>query len=386
MILQAYCLKSNFKYGGKWANVGPTPPKPAPPPKGGKLGPENYSPESNNDIIVGVYQGPSTEDYNECSKLGRVGTPCGSPTGSGVNRCVRSTSLCQAEGAYDVENCGTCMKRKAKLTSISKCQKQSGGVCTMCNSGYVLANGNKGCNLIPISNCETQDDIYCKKCGSGYNLSNDKRKCFPPIGWCQEQNGLTCGKCVDGYELKNNACFKKTIPEQGEVGIRGLRGPPGIQGPRGLKGPRGAEGRPAEPGDKGWQGIQGPQGLVGPDGPHGQAGLLGLAGSRGLTGSRGQATIIDPWNNKNIISSLKNIYHKISNKNKEMANKKNPPINLNIKMGNLGGGDISSFQRSTETLGKSIQMDITDPDLNPAKKKRENLSMLEEFNSLDYVR
>ena len=155
----------------------------------------------------------------------------------------------------------------------------------------------------------------------------------------------------------------------------------GGRGPQGLQGP---EGRPAGIGDPGWRGPTGKPGNTGPDGPEGNIGPTGAVGRRGETGPRGPTTVIDPWANKAIVNSLKNIYTKIKRKNQEYTGKKNPPINLNIRMGHLGDGEIQSVHRSTETLGENIDMDIGN--LNPGKDKTEDLSMLEGFNTYTYIR
>ena len=73
-------------------------------------------------------------------------------------------------------------------------------------------------------------------------------------------------------------------------------------------------------------------------------------------------------------------------KNEEYKGKKNPPINLNIQMGHLGDGEIKSIHRSTETLGEKINMNLDEGDLNPAKDKSDDLSMLEGFNTYTYIK
>lgn len=314
------------------------------------------------------------------------------------------------------------------VKDIANCADQGtpkGTKCLSCGSGYQLNSGKTSCTLKPIEGCKTQEGISCKECNLGHHYdkppptqnrclitpikycvdqrkischkcqtkwtpSADRRTCeaISPIKWCQVQRGKICETCVAGYTVSSEGtgCTKDPKPEKavrGKTGERGSIGPTGAKGSEGAIGP---EGRPAGIGDPGWRGPQGPQGDVGKDGPEGNIGPTGAVGHRGKVGPRGATTIIDPWSNKAIVNSLKSIYKKVQRKNEEYTRKKNPPINLNIKMGHLGDGEIKSIYRSTETLGENINMNIAKNDLNPAKDKSEDLSMLEGFNNYKYIR
>jgi len=312
---------------------------------GGAVGGINYSPMKRNEVKNRTYIGPSPDDKRKCEQRGRGHLPCGDPQG---DRCIRSVASCKSLGGCGSHpsHCGTCMER----------------------------------NYNPIQNCLLQSGIHCSKCGSGTELSSDRTKCLSPIQWCQVQNGSICSQCAYGYKLQNNTCVRNILAPQGLPGLSGDRGGRGAAGGRGPKGFPGVKGRDAQEGDVGWRGPMGVPGAFGPGGPRGNRGMTGEVGHKGPIGEKGQTTIVNPWTDKGIITSLRNIYQKITEKNKQLSKKKNPPINLNIRMGDLGSGSISSYHHSSETMGEGIKMNIKDPEMNPARDEKENLTLLEGFH------
>ena len=318
------------------------------------------------------------------------------------NKClVMDIANCADQGSPKGPTCKSCASgyelssnlRNCTLRPIAECKTQDGITCKECNLGYEY---NKPpptqniCLLTPIKYCVDQRKIFCHKCQTKWFPSQDKRKCesIPPIKWCEVQREKICERCVKGYTVTEGGvgCTKDPKPEKavpGKSGDRGGLGPVGARGPQGLQGP---EGRPAGIGDPGWRGPTGPQGDTGLDGPEGNRGPMGAVGHKGAIGPRGPTTVIDPWSNKGIVNTLQRIYKKVKSKNEEYKGKKNPPINLNIQMGHLGDGEIKSIHRSTETLGEKINMNLDEGDLNPAKDKSDDLSMLEGFNTYTYIK
>jgi len=266
---------------------------------------------------------------------------------------------------------------------ISNCQKQVGIQCSGCGVGFQLSKEKNRCLVTPIDYCIDQRKIHCYKCQQKWWPSSDKRKCdeIQPINWCQTQRGYLCQNCVDGYKLSEDkkACIRKPFPEKGVVGRQGRRGARGLTGVRGIKGILGVKGKNAQKDDLGVRGPQGLKGGYGPNGPPGNIGSTGPVGHKGRIGAMGTTTTVNPWGTKGIVKALKNIYHKIENKNKELKGKKNPPINLNISMGHLGEGDIKSLFQSSEIINEDLE-------LNPARDKKEDLTNLEEFNNFNYIK
>ena len=300
--------------------------------------------------------------------------------GANYRKGLWNSNMLKKSGAnVSTGNCSLAvLLKRGGGPSISNCVNQSGQKCYACQKGYLVSN-NK-CVVKPISNCQKQVGIKCSSCGAGFQLSNDKTKCLGPIQWCQVQNGSICSQCAHGYKLQNNTCVRNILAPQGLPGLSGDRGGRGAAGGRGPKGFPGVKGRDAQEGDVGWRGPMGVPGAFGPGGPRGNRGMTGEVGHKGPIGEKGQTTIVNPWADKGIITSLRNIYQKITEKNKQLSKKKNPPINLNIRMGDLGSGSISSYHHSSETMGEGIKMNIKDPEMNPARDEKENLTLLEGFH------
>ena len=336
-----------------------------------------------------------------CANQGNNSLICaGCKTGYSLvdNKCkVNDIPNCADQGSPKGTECKSCGKGYAKsgntcsLQPILGCKEQKGISCAECNLGHHYDKpppSQNRCLITPIKYCVDQRKIFCHECQTKWIPSEDRRTCkiIPPIKWCQIQRGKICETCVKGYTVGEDkiSCKKDPKPEKAVPGKSGDRGPIGPTGAKGEQGLIGPEGRPAGIGDPGWRGPTGKPGDTGPDGPEGNIGPTGAVGHRGEIGPKGPTTVIDPWANKAIVNSLKNIYTKIKRKNQEYTGKKNPPINLNIRMGHLGDGEIQSVHRSTETLGENIDMDIGN--LNPGKDKTEDLSMLEGFNTYTYIR
>ena len=348
---------------------------------------------------------------------------------SNKRSCVGRISNCASQTN---EFCGKCVdgfylsgdKRRC-FPPVKNCVSQIADVCNQCKPGYKAGNNNRLCNLVPIPECKTQEGPTCKLCKEGYHLdkpfplknrclvtpidycidqrkihcykcqqkwwpSANKRKCdeVPAIDWCQNQHGYLCQNCADGYQLREDkkACIRKPFPEKGVTGRQGGRGGIGPTGARGISGVTGVKGKNAQKDDLGYRGPQGPKGSFGPTGPPGNVGPTGAVGHKGIIGPKGATTTINPWGTNGIVRALKNIYHKIENKNKKLKDQKNPPINLNISMGHLGEGDIKSLFQSSEIINERVNVEIKDSELNPARDKKENLANLEEFNNFSYIK
>ena len=259
--------------------------------------PTDYAPNSENEVNIGVYQGPSSQDAAACARLGRSSMPCGDINGTGTGRCIRSTGQCQGGCRSHPAHCGTCMQRKSKGPSkIPNCKTQSGSSCSECNQGFKLDN-NK-CSILKIADCLSQSGLTCNQCAAGSTLSQDKKTCVrnapsPPV--------LSAPKSPNLYR----------------PGLSGARGPQGQKGPLGPRGIRGPKGAPAEPGEAGWKGPKGSKGLVGLMGPKGLKGIAGHTGKKGPRGYQGANTIYDPWLDHKIVGQLKNIKDKLKKRNKQ---------------------------------------------------------------------
>ena len=285
------------------------------------------------------------------------------------NRCVLlPIQYCKTQDEVQCNLCNagyTLSKNKmvCSLAPITKCTTQKGPSCSVCADGYHTTAKfpiiNK-CEPTAISHCTDQKEILCSKCEHKWMPSKDKRTCVevPRIKMCQIQNIMTCKKCVAGYKLDKNTCAKIPPPEQGYKGDAGEKGLQGIKGPIGLRGLIGDKGRPAVKGDVGWMGKGGIQGKTGGPGPMGYGGPRGKRGSRGGTGEKGPTTIADPWTNPKIIGSLNRTYTKVRKRVNEVANQKNPPINLNIKMGGGHSGKVKGYFRTSQD-GNRVPINVT---------------------------
>ena len=100
--------------------------------------------------------------------------------------------VCKSLDLEDFQNC-------ANIDTIS-------GLCTECNAGYFLSNGDKKCTK--LENCNESSFGICKNCNSGYYLDKKENKCKAQTGKflnCKETvDGKTCDTCNDDYYFAEN--------------------------------------------------------------------------------------------------------------------------------------------------------------------------------------
>lgn len=151
---------------------------------------------------------------------------CEKQTGGVCDKCMKDhefidnvckfTGTCGINSHYD-DNTGVCVCDTGYVSQsgmcykkIDNCSSQNGDECTQCNTGYVLKNG-KCYKEIP--NCVEQIEDKCELCEVDYGLyGGDGSECYKKIENCVTQVEDKCEKCNNGMgthgDPAKDTCYK----------------------------------------------------------------------------------------------------------------------------------------------------------------------------------
>jgi len=138
---------------------------------------------TSNNICTGCIAGSFLSNSSTCIACERSCVTCvGTPT---------TCTACPPGKTLTGSSCtGSCPLNCITCTNSS--------MCTVCNRGFVVANGTcRGCTST-CSNCSATNITQCTSCANGLSLSNSA--CIVCPDKCQSCNNGICTNCVPGYK------------------------------------------------------------------------------------------------------------------------------------------------------------------------------------------
>ena len=127
--------------------------------------------------------------------------------------CVVNNCLIQSLGVCSSCETNFVLLNNVCLSAIAHCDTiEFEGVCKTCSTNFLLSSDKKSC-FAKIANCSQQADDKCNLCENNFSPSADKTACNLQINNCKTTAAGVCTECNTGYNLSINSltCFAKIV-------------------------------------------------------------------------------------------------------------------------------------------------------------------------------